>query len=153
MCFFHLQICVEVNLQPISAPHRSDHEVPGENLLLDVHSWNEGLHSQRPPPTESLVTPGSPVSVNTMVNGKCSPDISVQQTSNHLQDRLLSPHLDTNQTGQLNLQNELSNLDELGPYEPELSRCENPHYFAANEVLYHAHVQRKRRLDPRSDYR
>ncbi len=36
-------------------------------------------------------------------------------------------------------------MDELGPYEPELGQSENPHYYSSNEILYKAHVNRLNR--------
>lgn len=43
------------------------------------------------------------------------------------------------------LQNEAEELEASGPYNPELSRSENPHYYTANEILYNAHIQRNQR--------
>ena len=42
-------------------------------------------------------------------------------------------------------QSDVEDQKDLGPYEPELSERENPHYYAANEILYNAHAQRNQR--------
>ena len=36
-------------------------------------------------------------------------------------------------------------MEELGPYEPELGQSENPHYYSSNEILYKAHIHRLNR--------
>ena len=45
----------------------------------------------------------------------------------------------------------VDDLEELGPYEPELTRRENPHYYAANEILYNAHAMRNQRHTTKSN--
>ena len=96
------------------------------------------------PGTSSSTTNGT-FPVNDHLNSHDSTIAILQSTSSHplCSNSQLSPNL-VDQRNSLN-QPDVEDCEELGPYEPELTQTDNPHYYAANEILYNAHAQRNQR--------
>ena len=89
-------------------------------------------------PGTSRSTTNGTFPVNDHLNSRDSTTAILQSTSSHPQcsNSQLSPNL---------VDQDVEDCEELGPYEPELTQTDNPHYYAANEILYNAHAQRNQR--------
>ena len=78
------------------------------------------------------------------MNPHCTANVILHPTGNQPQcsNSLLSGNF---AQGKSFNESDVEDEKDLGPYEPELSEKENPHYYAANEILYNAHAQRNQR--------
>ncbi len=135
----------QVQLSPSgSSPHWSGNAGGSDiSLQIDVNAWHHQSHCNGQLPTLDHIHGGATInscgalSVNEHVNSHLSPN-------NQLSANFPAQNSAFHRTPQEQIA-ESEDLEEPGPYEPELTKEENPHYFSANEILYQAHVERNRR--------